>query len=105
MVSPSFILPLLTHTEAITPRYESKYESKIKALVPPCKLVGAGTLSIMASNISLIPIPVLALHSKISSSLKPKTSTSSFLTFSMSAFGKSILLITGIIVRSLFRAR
>ena len=52
-----------------------------------------------------MPIPFLALVKIISSALKPKVSTSSFVTFSISALGKSILLITGIIFKLLSSAK
>jgi hypothetical protein len=62
-------------------------------------LVGQGILSTIASNNSSIPIPFLALTNNISSSLNPRLSIISFLTLSTSALGKSILFITGIIVK------
>ena len=59
----------------------------------------------IASNNLSTPSPVLPEHKIISSSLKPKTSISSFFTLGISALGKSILLITGMIVKSLFKAK
>ena len=103
--SPVVILPLFTHTEAITPRYGSKYESNIKAFVPSFSTLGLGILLITASIISITPSPVLALQHTISSSLKPKTLISSSLTLGTSALGKSILLITGIIFKSALSAK
>ena len=60
---------------------------------------------IIVSINSSIPIPFLALVKTISSSLNPSVSINSLFTFSGSAFGRSILLITGIIVKLLSRAR
>lgn len=61
--------------------------------------LGGGIISTILSTNSLIPTPVFALVNTISSSLKPIKSISSFFTFVISALGKSILLITGIIVK------
>ena len=66
--------------------------------------LGAGILVIIASNNSFIPSPVLALVKMISSSPNPKLVSSS-VTLGISELGKSILLITGIIVKLLSRAR
>ena len=52
-------------------------------------------------KISSIPSPVLALASKISSFEQPTNSIICDVTFSISALGKSTLLITGIISKSL----
>ena len=51
-----------------------------------------------------IPSPVFALANNISSSSQLVSSIIWFVTFSISAFGKSTLLMTGIIVKSLSRA-
>ena len=66
---------------------------------------GAGTLSIIAVSISIIPIPVLALAGIISSGSQPRRSTISSVTSSGLAEGRSILLSTGIISKSFSRAR
>ena len=91
--------------DATTPLYWSKYESKINAFVPSFKSCGGFILSITASNNKLTFSPVLPLTGIISSSLKPRTLTNSAVTFGTSAFGKSILFITGIIVKLWFRAK
>ena len=67
--------------------------------------LGYGIRFIIASINSLIPTPFLALQRIISSSLNPKLSINSFFTLSISALGKSILFITGIIVKSFSIAR
>ena len=68
-------------------------------------LFGLGTLSITASSSSSTPSPVFPEQQIISSLSKPIVLTSSSFTFSGLAFGKSILLITGIIFRSASSAR
>ena len=98
--------PFTILTVGITPRYASKYESKTSA----CKGLfsspfGAGTSVIILSKISTTPTPVLpdaiiALDASI-----PITSSISCLVFSGSACGKSTLFNTGIISKSLSRAR
>ena len=97
--------PDLTQMDATTPLYWSKYESKINAFVPSFKSCGGFILSITASNNKLTFSPVLPLTGIISSSLKSRTLTNSAVTFGTSAFGKSILFITGIIVKLWFRAK
>src|SRR5437764_163856 len=67
-------------------------------------LVGAGTLAITASKTSVTPTPSFAEILRISSCLQPRSLITSKLTLSGSAAGKSILLRTGIIVRSLSSA-
>ena len=52
-----------------------------------------------------MPKPVFALVKIISSLLNPSTSLNSFFTLSTSALGKSILFITGIIVKSFSKAK
>ena len=99
IVSPVLIDPDLTQMDATTPLYWSKYESNISAFVPSFKSCGEFILSITASNNNLTFSPVLPLTGIISSSLKPRTLTNSAVTFGTSAFGKSILFITGIIVK------
>ena len=101
-----FISPLIILTKATTPLYGSKWLSKTKAFSLPCfSSFGDGILSIIASINSFIPSPVLALVKSISSSSNPRVSMSSFFTFGTSAFGRSILLITGIIVKSFSKAK
>ena len=100
ILSPTFNEPSTTLTDAITPLYESNTLSNInafnlEALLPS----GDGTRSTIASTNFLTPSPVLALVNIISSFENPIKSINSLLTFSTSAFGKSILFITGIIVR------
>ena len=100
------IEPSVTLTKRTTPLYESKCESNINAFKGASSFITGGLiLSITASRISLTPIPVLALQRRISSSLKPKVLTSSSFTLGTFAFGRSILFITGIIVKSFSRAR
>ena len=67
--------------------------------------VGAGTFSTICSKISSIPIPALAEANTASLASKPMTSSISVLTRSGSAAGRSILLITGKISKSLSKAR
>ena len=66
---------------------------------------GLGALLIIASSTASTLRPVLAETGIISSFLQPRRLIISFETFSTSAAGRSILLITGIIVRSCSRAR
>ena len=66
---------------------------------------GAGILLTIASISSFTPSPVFPLTQSISSFSKPIVLTSSSFTFSGSALGKSILFITGIIVKSLSSAK
>ena len=100
ITSPFFNSPFTILVIMTTPRYGSKILSNIN----PCNglfisPIGAGILSIIASINSLIPIPFLADVHIISSSSKPKLFINSNFTLSISAFGKSILFITGIIFR------
>ena len=68
-------------------------------------LFGLGILSITASSNASTPSPVFPEQQIISSLSNPIVLTSSSLTFSGFAFGKSILLITGIIFKSASNAR
>ena len=105
-MSPTFNLPSTILVWITTPLYESNTLSKISPLrlefISP---FGHGILSITASSNLSIPKPVFALVKIISSSLNPSTSLSSFFTLSTSALGKSILFITGIIVKSFSKAK
>ncbi len=66
---------------------------------------GAGTYSTTCSKISSIPIPAFALAKTASDASIPITSSISVRTRSGSAAGKSILLITGKISKSLSNAK
>ena len=88
----------------IIPNYDYIKDNKkrIKGLfISP---FGLGIFSIILSNNLSTPTPVLALVRTISSLSKPIVSNSS-ITLSGSALGRSILLITGIIVKSFSKAR
>ena len=103
---PGFIRPSITRTYKTTPLYASNLESNTKAfkglsLIPE----GAGTLATIASSTSSIPKPVFALVKTASDASIPITSSISCLTRSGSALGRSTLLITGIISKSLSKAK
>ncbi len=66
---------------------------------------GGGTLATTASRISWIPFPSFAEARIASEASMPMTSSIWRRTFSGSAAGRSILLMTGTIVRLLFTAR
>ena len=105
IISPTFNLPSTTLILVITPLYGSNKLSKINAFkglfLSP---LGYGIFSIIFSINLLTPIPVLALVKTISFLLKPIFSNS-VITLSGLALGRSILLITGIIVKLLSRAK
>ena len=90
----------------MTPLYGSYWLSKIRARSGAfASPAGAGTRATMASRISAIPMPSLALARSTSSRGIPSVSSSSSVTLSGSADGRSILLTTGMIVRFCARAR
>ncbi len=66
---------------------------------------GSGTFSTICSRMSSIPIPDFAEASTASEASKPITSSISSRTLSGSAAGKSILLMTGKISKSLSSAK
>ena len=88
-----------TLTEATTPLYESKNESKINAFVSSVFCTGGFTSSGIACNSSLTPTPVFADISNISFSVEPIKLKICFLAESLSASIESILLRTGITSR------
>ena len=103
---PFFNIPSNTLTSRTTPWYKSYHESTIKTFRGAFFLpLGSGILTIIASSTSFIPIPCLALTKIESEESICRTSSICFFTFSGSALGKSILLITGIILRSCSMAR
>ena len=67
--------------------------------------MGGGTLATTASRISTIPFPSLAEARIASEASMPTTSSIWRRTVSGSAAGRSILLMTGTMVRLLFTAR
>ena len=90
--------PSITLTNTTTPRYESYQLSTNKAFVSLLLLPNGGfNLSISVSKISSIPWPVFAETYIVSYASRPITSSICMATFSGSAAGKSILLITEII--------
>ncbi len=101
ILSVSLMLPSVALTYPIMPLYESYKESNIRARksvsVEP---TGLGILSITSFKISNAPVPSFADTNKSSSSVNPKTCINSDATLSGSAWGKSILLITGINTKS-----
>ena len=94
-----FISSPNTLTEATTPRYESKNESKINAFVSSVFCAGGLTNEGIASNSSLTPSPVFADISNISFSLEPIKLKICFFAESLSASIESILFSTGITSR------
>ena len=68
-------------------------------------IVGGLIRSMTASIKSLTPSPVFPLQSNTSSFENPKTFFNSSNTFGTLAFGKSILLMTGIMVKSCSSAK
>ncbi len=106
MVSPFLISPSKTRIKATTPLYSSYLESKIKArAVSPAESRGGNPCFITACKISSTPSPVLPEAHKISSSEQPSKRTISAFVFGTFAAGKSILLTTGIIVKSCSNAK
>ncbi|CAI8214006.1 MAG: Uncharacterised protein [Flavobacteriaceae bacterium] len=106
MCCPFFISPFNTLKYVSTPLKELYTESKIRACKGSCLTpFGAGTLSIIAFSISVIPMPVFALAGMISSGSQPRRSTISSVTSSGFAEGRSILLSTGMISKSFSKAR
>ena len=72
--APVRSVPFITRTDDTTPRYWSKYESKISACSgASASPVGAGMRSTTASSSSGTPSPVLALMRRISSAGMPST--------------------------------
>ena len=104
-LSPFFMAPSTTRTSATTPRYGSKYESKMSArsgaVASPS---GAGMLYTTASSRSCTPAPVLPEASTASSAGMARPSSISSRTRSGSAAGRSILLMRGMISRFAFMA-
>ncbi len=106
MTSPGSTLPSNTRMWAMTPRYGSKWESKISARSgASASPDGGGTTRATASSTSGTPSPVLALVMSTSEGLTPRRSTSSARTRSGSALGRSTLFTTGTISRPLSMAR
>ena len=88
-----------------TPRYVSYTESKIIARAGAFgSPVGAGTSLTMRSSRSVTPSPVFALTRMTSAGSQPRMCASSAAYLSGWAAGRSILLSTGMIVRSSSRA-
>ena len=105
MISPTRTFPSTILTDVIIPLYGSYSESNINALRGSSSFpVGDGIFVITLSNNSSIPSPVFPETLTISSSLNPILVNSSIHLF-ISALGKSILLIAGIIFKLLSRAR
>ena len=91
----------MIRTYTITPRYESYFASKISARSGASRSpFGGGTCATIASRISTVPVPSFALAGMAASPSSPITSVICSRTASMSAPGRSILLITGMISRS-----
>ena len=93
---PDLIVPFLILISETTPRYESNQESTINACNGSVGLpVGEGIPITRLSSNSSIPSPVLALTKGAEDAFMPIISSISFFTLSGSAWGKSILFITG----------
>ena len=95
---PFLMTPSITRTRITTPRYGSYQLSTSIAVSGASRSpLGGGILATIASRISSMPIPALALASTASDASRPMTSSISLRTFSGSAAGRSILLMTGTI--------
>ena len=102
---PLRTLPSITRMSATTPRYSSKYESKISAFSGASgSPLGAGTRRTTASSASRTPIPDFALVRTASSAGMARPSSISCRTRSGSAAGRSILLMSGMISSPAFMA-
>ena len=98
--------PFTTRIELTTPRYVSKWLSKISAWSGAAgSPSGAGMRSITASSSSGTPSPVLAEMRRMSSAGMPSTCSISAAYVSGSAAGRSILLRQATISRSFSSAR
>jgi hypothetical protein len=97
---PTRSVPSITRTITTAPRYESYQLSNTSARsVPSGSPLGGGTRLTIASRISLMPMPALALAGTASLQSRPITSSTSWRARSTSAPGRSILLNTGTISR------
>ena len=104
-LAPAASTPFTTRTDDTTPRYWSKWESKIS----PCSGAsaepdGGGVRSMTASSSSATPAPVLAEIRRTESAGRPSTCSISAAYRSGSAAGRSILLRAATISRSFSRA-
>ena len=104
--SPRRIAPSNTRTVATTPRYSSKYESRMSALSgAAASPVGGEMRKTMDSSRSWMPSPVLPETHTASSAGMASSSSISARTRSGSAEGRSILLMAGTMSRFAFMAR
>ena len=104
--SPTPIVPSTTRKMTTTPRYGSKYESKINARNGSVAVsAGGGTRATICSNMSSMPMFALADACTASDASRPSTSSISRFTRSGSLPGRSILFSTGMISRSASSAR
>ena len=101
MMSPGFSRPEKTLQLMMTPRKGSYCASKVSAFSGSSGFPGGGgILSTIASKRSSMPIPSFAEQSRAWSASSPSSLSICSFTLSTSAEGRSILLMTGMIVRS-----
>ncbi len=98
--------PSKTRTSTTAPWYGSNHESKMSAVVGLfASPTGGGTSRTIASRMSSVPMPSLALARMACEASSPIASSISRRAFSGSALGRSILFSTGTMARSLSSAR